>query len=111
MNIETSYQKNVVLFKLNGRIDLEQISLLESTFGEHLDKGYTRFILNMVDVRDISSSGLGKILSMFKRLELSNGRLALSDLSAVSEYVLDLAGLADVFPTYRSDEQALASFG
>ena len=109
--IDTKKIDDIVVFKLMHRIDLEQIQELNQKFQEFLEDNHRFFVLNMIDVKDISSSGIGQVLDMFHRLDACCGRLVLSDLSAVCEYVLDLARLTDIFPTYRNDAEAIASFG
>lgn len=108
--IDTKIEHGIVLFRLAGRLNLEKINDLDNTFTEYINKDFIKYIINMVDVSDISSSGIGKIFSIFKKLDLVGGYLALSELSAVSEYVLDLARLADVFPIYNNDRLAIESY-
>ncbi|MCB1173974.1 MAG: STAS domain-containing protein [Leptospiraceae bacterium] len=108
--VEKSTFENIVILKLKGHMDLERIKEVEEVFQSSLNEGHINFIVNMLDVKDISSSGVAILLAMFRKLELNNGRMALSELSAVSDYVLDLAGLSDSFSIYHGDNEALDSF-
>ena len=111
MNIHVTIEgEDIIVIKISGHMDLDQIGELDRIFNEYFAQGYRLFVLNMVDVRDISSTGISRILSMFKKLELSRGRLALAELSAVSAYVLELARLDDIFPMYLTQKEAIESF-
>lgn len=109
MNIRATIDDDIVILDLSGHMDLEHIRDLDKIFNQYYEEGYRKFVLVMLDVKDISSSGIGRILSLFKKLELVNGRLALAELSAVSEYVLDLARLKDIFPIYKNRQDAIDS--
>jgi len=97
----------ISVLKIAGRLTLEEVTILEDQTRELLAAGRNRIVLNLLDVRDLSSSGIGGILSIKKALEAKGGALALSQLSAVAEYVLDLSRLKDIFPSFPSDETAI----
>ncbi len=105
--IKTEQVDGVAVLRLAGRLNHEAVLVLEKTARELLDAGCDRMVLNMIDVKDLGSSGLGKLLQLKKTLELKRGTLVLSDLSPVVEYTMDLAGLQDAFYTYPNDEKAL----
>ncbi|MCB1327019.1 MAG: STAS domain-containing protein [Spirochaetales bacterium] len=107
MKIESEEQQGTVVFRIEGRMDLSHVPLIDDHVRRYLEKGLRYFILNMVDVRDISSSGIGKILQLSRQLDDRGGRLVLADLSPVCEYVLDLAQLSDVIPTYKTEAEAV----
>ena len=65
----------------------------------------------MADVTDISSSGIGKLLQIKKDCELKGRILLLADISPVTEYVLDLARLTDMFDICKTEAEALLRVG
>jgi anti-anti-sigma factor len=99
--------EGIVVLKPVGRLTLEEISELDRQAMELIRAGKDRFVLNMIDVRDLSSSGIAKVLSIKKTLENKGGALVLSELSAVAEYVLDLANLKEAFHVFSSDDAAI----
>ncbi len=107
MNIASREVDGIVVLKLVGRLTLEEISVLDRIAKEHMRAGRHRFVLNMVDVRDLSSSGLGEILRLQKSAQSKGGGLALADISSVTAYVLDLARLKDIFQSFPSDDAAV----
>ncbi len=65
-------------------------------------------ILDLRDVAFVDSTGLGCIVAMQKRLT-PDGRLRLANVGSRVAALLRLTGLARIFPTYESVEQALAA--
>ena len=108
MDIKTEEKDGVAILRIKGRMDLAEIAFLDERVGTLRAQGKKRFVINLVDVTEITSSGIGRILNIYRTLEgVKGGGLALADLSPVVEYVLDLARLADIFPTFPTEEQAL----
>ncbi|MCB1317611.1 MAG: STAS domain-containing protein [Leptospiraceae bacterium] len=110
MKIDRREENGILILKLTGRFTLEQVPIMTEIVDSAIEAGDRFIILNMLNITDISSSGLGKIMGISRSLELRNGRLALAEPSPVVEYVLDLARMLDVFPVYRSEEEAIKSF-
>ncbi len=105
MKIESREENGVVILRAGGRMTLDQINDLDLAVRRHLESGARRFVLNLADVTDISSTGIGRLFQLHTDLELSQGRLILADISQVCEYVLDLARMNDVF-TIKTTEVA-----
>ncbi len=110
MAIKIEEKDGVQVLRINGAMDQYTLTILDENVKDLMKrKGSRFFVLNMVDVTDISSSGVGRILTIYKDLESKEGKLVLADLSAVVEYVLDLARLADILPAYRDEADAIAA--
>lgn len=107
MKIKAMEHSGVVVLRLTGHMDMGQIGSLKDAIAEHRQTGIRYFILNMIDVTNLSSSGIQQVLAVYRELEMGGGRLVLAELSAVAEYVLDLAGLKDGLPVYEREEDAL----
>lgn len=86
---------------------LDQIADLDFSVRRHLEGGERKFVLNLADVTDISSTGIGRLYQLHTNLELSQGRLILADISQVCEYVLELARMNDVFTIMTSETAAI----
>ncbi|HBS04595.1 MAG TPA: hypothetical protein DEA96_06510 [Leptospiraceae bacterium] len=107
MQIEVRNLERASILNLKGRLDLEHVARLSESVMEALNRSQKYIVLNMIDVTDISSTGIGRILQLSRECESRGAALALSDPSAVVEYVLDLARLKDIFQIYASDQEAL----
>lgn len=108
MEIGVQKRGNVLILKLKGRLDLENVGRLNERVTEARGQAARFIVLNMIDVTDLSSTGIGRIYNLMKECELEGIRILISDPSAVVEYVLDLARMKDVFHIFPSDEQALS---
>ncbi|MCB1171301.1 MAG: STAS domain-containing protein [Leptospiraceae bacterium] len=108
MEITVQKRGNARILKLKGRLDLEHVGRLGEEVTEARRETARFIILNMIDVTDLSSTGIGRIYNLMKECETEGIRVLISDPSAVVEYVLDLARMKDVFRIFPSDEQALS---
>jgi len=108
MNIEINQRHTAKVLRVNGRMDLERIAILDDTIQELLDHGCCEFVLNLIDVTDISTTGIQRMLTLLGKIEARKSRLVLTDLSPVCEYVLDLADMTDTFTVFDTEDEALA---
>lgn len=108
MDIKTEEKRGVAILRIKGRMDLSEIAFLDERVRTLRAQGLKRFVLSLVDVSEITSSGIGRILNIHRTLEgVEGGGLALADISPVVEYVLDLARLADIFPRFATEDEAV----
>ncbi len=111
MNLDVRRDGRVAVIRLAGRLDLGTIATVDERVKEPIAEGARSFVLRMIDVSDLSSSGLAKILGLKRTVEGRGGLLTLLEPSAVVEYVLNLAGLAGDFDVYLDEADALHSLG
>ncbi len=95
------------MLRIKGRLDLESVARLTESVQQALNESARYIILHMIDVTDISSTGIGRILQLSRECENRGASLCLADNSAVVDYVLDLARLKDIFQIFPSVEEAL----
>lgn len=111
MELQTRREGQVTIVRLTGRLDLGSLRLLEEGLHGMLETGTRAVLLLMIDVTDISSSGIARLLQMRQKVEAQNATLALLEPSAVVEYVLNLAQLSDQFKQYGDEATALHELG
>ncbi len=109
MKIESRLESHgsIAVLRPVGRMDLGHIAALDEAVHQHRQKGVRKFVLELTDVTDISSTGIGRIFGLHQDLEMNGGRLVLADLSQVVEYVLDLARMDDVFKIFPRVDDAV----
>lgn len=98
-----------MVLRLSGRLTAEQIIMFDNALKKFLSEGHRYFVLNMIDVKDLSSTGIAKILNTVRNVDGKDGCVVLSELSPVVEYVLKLSDMKSAFECYPTDEQALAA--
>lgn len=107
MQLKHKNIKDVLILRpLEKRIDASTAAEFKQKMGEWIDSGNRRIVLNLSEVDFIDSSGLGAIISGFKRIG-NDGRLVIC---VVKESVMSLFRLTRmnrVFDIYASENEAL----
>ncbi|HEX8202426.1 MAG TPA: STAS domain-containing protein [Isosphaeraceae bacterium] len=80
--------------------------------GDQLDRlvdteGHTQILLNLSGIRYLSSTMLGRLVSVNRRLEKAGGRLKLCCLSPVVSDIFRISRLDQVFQIFEDEEHAL----
>src|SRR5476651_1673199 len=81
---------DVMFLKISGSIDAHTFEHLESVIQSVFEKGMHRFILDMKDVKYISSSGTGVLVSALSQARELNGVIVLLNLSKGVQDVLNI---------------------
>jgi anti-anti-sigma factor len=93
------------LIALAGRLDMIAAGPLEQEIEGLIAAGAKRLAIDMSALDYLSSAGLRSLLIAGKRLP---GKVALIGLRGMVKEVLELSGLATVFPSYASESELLA---
>src|ERR1019366_4089183 len=104
-------QEGIEIVDLKGRLTLGEADL---HFRSELDRlvrtGKSRVVLNLNDVSEIDTTGLGTLLFALAKLRKAGGGLALVNLKPSHIEVLVQARLAAVFEVFQDDQNAINSF-
>lgn len=73
-------------------------------------EGKSRAVINLNEVSFIDSTGLGAILSCFRRINTDRGELKLCCMSKPVRTLFELVRMNKVFEIYGSEEEAIRSF-
>ena len=104
---------DVSILDLRGRSTIREgeSELLGSHLKKLIDKGVRKLLLNLSDLAQIDSSGIGVIVATCIALRRMGGDLKLLRPSGRVLDVLTVVRLLDVIPSFENEAQALASFG
>lgn len=115
MALQISVRKrgDVSILDLRGRstIDEGESELLGRHMKKLIDSGVRKFLLNLTDVTQIDSSGIGIVVSTCVSLRQMGGDLKLLRPNGRVLQVLSVCHLLDVIPSFENEAQALVSFG
>lgn len=75
MNIELSLDGKVAKMKIDGILNSENAYLLQEKLTEVLNSDATLLELDLLDCRNISSTGIGKILLFYKDFNTKGGEI------------------------------------
>ena len=108
LTIRETFQAEVLVLHLEGRLDVGTSPQLEKRLQEAFDQGGRRLALGLHGLEYVSSAGLRVLLAALDRLEKATGHLALFGAAGYVVEVFDVAGLATVFQMVATEEEALA---
>jgi len=111
MEIEVKNLKRANVVKVGGRVDSSTTPDLEKALNELIEGGHFRIVMDMTDLKFISSAGLRALISTVKACRRWNrGDLYLA---ALPEHILstfELAGLTRVFKIFPDTTEAVGNF-
>jgi anti-sigma B factor antagonist len=110
LDIQKEIHGTVVVLSLKGQLDALTAGSMKPIVDDLMDSKTTKIVFDLHDVTLIDSSGVGAIVSVFKRTRSWNGNTIVSGLSAQPLEVFKLLKLDKVIRIFTSVEQALASF-
>ena len=70
--------------------------------------GFQKIVLNMTGVEYITSSVVGKMITLHRKLHRNRGKMVISDLTPGVQDVLDASRLLSYFTHCQTEEQAMA---
>ena len=108
--IDIWYDDEIWIFRPMGSVDSATSSDLEITLMEGINQGMQWIVLDMTDVRYISSAGLRVLILAAKKLKNHNGELILSGPGKDVLHIIEMTGLKKIFRVYPDNEMAVQSF-
>ena len=99
--------------------DVTVLDLLTPLTGDHskelflpqiesmLAEGHRRFVLNLAELAWINSSGVGHLIGARRRIEDAGGEIVLSGVNDRVKGILEVTGLATLWPIHADVGQAL----
>jgi anti-sigma B factor antagonist len=112
LQISIRESAGVTILDLRGRstIDGGESELLGSRLKELVASGVRKVLLNLVDLTQVDSSGIGVIVGTYVSLKRQRGELKLLCPCGRVLEVLTLFRLLETIPSFEDEAQALASF-
>ncbi len=111
LEIAQREQEGIVIIDLKGPLTLDEGDL---DFRTELDKlvhsGKSRVVLNLNDVSQIDTTGLGTLLFAVAKLRKAGAGLALVNLKPTHIKLLLEAKVANIFEVFKTDQDAINSF-
>ena len=104
-------QEGIEIFDLKGRLTFGPEDLhFRSELDRRVREGKNRVVLNLNDVSEMDTTGLGTLLFALAKLRKAGGDLALVNLQPSHIAVLMAARLSTVFEVFKEDQDAINSF-
>jgi anti-anti-sigma factor len=112
LDISIRESGDVTILDLRGRLTISggESELFSGHLKELVAKGVRKLLLNMADLSQVDSSGVGIIIGTYVSLKRHGGDLRLLRPGGWVLQVLTLLHLLDIVPSFDDEAQALASF-
>ncbi len=96
--------KNLVIFPIEGDLNLNKVESISPEIHEIIDEGCRRLILNLLNVEYIDSMGITFLIKLVKRMREVDGRLSLMNVGTQVHRTLCVACLIDYMPVLEDKE-------
>lgn len=107
MEIKVENNDNYALVSLDGKLDSVSSGETENKLKEIMSGEQKTILINMENMKYISSAGLRVLLIMAKKAKAAQSRLILSSLIPEVKDVFNISGLANLFEIHDSVEEAV----
>ena len=107
MQVEESKKGTVLVVAARGRLDARSAGGFQGRLAAAIHGGETRILLDFSDLADTSSGGLRSLLVAAKRLQGSNGQLAVCGLTENVAAVFRDSGFDAIIRTFPDEGAAL----
>jgi anti-anti-sigma factor len=113
LNVSIRESDDVTIMDLRGRSTISggESELLSGQLRELVAKGVGKVLLNIRDLSQVDSSGVGIFIETYVSLKRHGGELKLLGPSGRVLQVLNVFHLLDIIPSFDDEAEALASFG
>jgi len=101
---------DVVVYAIDGELDLEEVRRLKNVLMEDLHSGNIRVVLDMRWVGFIDSSALGLFANMGKKFQDKGGDLRFANINAQTRRVFKVFRLDRLFRDFGTLEEAIRSY-
>jgi anti-anti-sigma factor len=109
MVIHEEKKDGFLVLSLEGRLDAISSKVFEEKVLAVIDRGETRFVIDLSQLDYVSSAGLRVFLLASKRLNPSGGKVAICSLQAPVKQVFDIVGFYSILSISDSKDEALKS--
>ena len=107
---ETKDTSGVAVVQVEGQLIVGNRQELKELLQAALDKGERRILIDFSRTGYIDSSGLGALVTIYKKIREAGGELRLSGLNEDLRSLFELTKLDTLFAIAETPQQALASF-
>jgi anti-sigma B factor antagonist len=111
LNITERHNQNVTVLDLAGNIRMGEDTIkLRTALRVLVKEGERNILLNLANISQIDSSGLGEMVSGYVSVRKSGGELKLLHLTDRVREIMVITKLVTVFESYENEAEAINSF-
>lgn len=110
MQIERTQQQEVIILKLDGRIDNAGAEALNQALELIYSNQQYKVVLDMATTQYINSAGLRILADFLTRNREAGGDLVLAAMVSKVRRIFEIVGFINFFSSFENVESALATF-
>lgn len=110
MEINVSKEGDVVVVVVEGDLDASSAPDLRARFEALIGQGENQYVIDLVGVPFMDSSGIAALVNLFKRVRIGAGDVKLCGFQEEVKKVFELTRLNRVFDIFDTRAEAVASF-
>jgi anti-sigma B factor antagonist len=99
---------DVTIVTIEGRLDANTSTALETRFVELTEQGGRKFVFDLHGLEYVSSAGLRSLLLAAKKTKALQGKLALAGMNESVREVFDMSGFSAIFSICGTEAEAVA---
>jgi anti-sigma B factor antagonist len=107
MGIRIRTDKIIYIIDIDGSLDLYESNRLKELVMKMIEKKVERFILNVREVSDVDSSGIGALIYISSTIKKMNLRLAIANVRGQIKQIIEKTKLTTYFPIHENMEDAI----
>lgn len=111
LKYEKTENGNVTIFALRGNLDAVTAPTLKAEIETLMNERKVNVVFDLAGLELIDSSGVGAIVSLFKRVRTQQGDVKLAALGGQPAEIFKLLRLDKAFDIFDKVEEAVAKFG
>ncbi|MCH9627429.1 MAG: putative anti-sigma factor antagonist BtrV [Chlamydiales bacterium] len=108
MEAQVEEKGDVVIVRVEGRLDAASSPQLEKKINSIVDSGHFKLVLNFAGVEYLSSAGMRLMLSVSKKLKHLEGKVVACSLNDEVMDVIKMAGFHQVLELYPTEEECFS---
>ncbi|MCP4181609.1 MAG: STAS domain-containing protein [bacterium] len=110
MEITQESKNGIHCLKIEGRLDAASAADAEKTISEVITSGADKIVINLEELRYISSAGLRTLLVAAKEIKSKNGKIVICSMIESVKKIFDISGFTSIFDIEDTEAKALESF-
>ncbi|MGD1210000.1 MAG: STAS domain-containing protein [Candidatus Acidiferrales bacterium] len=101
---------SVTVVDIKGTITYQGADALHEMFRDLLRKGRKKILLNLSEVTQLDSSGIGELARGFAMVKSAGGDFKMMQLNKQVQRLLEITNLCQIFEDFSDEQSALHSF-
>jgi anti-sigma B factor antagonist len=109
-SVTTRQRGSVTVVDIKGTVAYHGADALHEMFRELLQKGQKKILLNLSEVTQLDSSGIGELARCFAMVKSARGEFKMMQLNKQVQRLLEVTNLCAIFEDFADEQSALHSF-